>query len=173
MVELDHWKKFPFPVYGNTVEIANELRTFHDGLLKNNKNKVLPETCDDPTIDCYLTGRFHRCRYLTTWHSWNWSSRLGDFRGTGIFFLGILQSMYHRFHNIVAVQLKALNPKWSDERIYQESRRVVIACYQNHVIDWLRVFAGKFLLTWSWYQQNQLISIFNLKATKRRNDSVQ
>jgi peroxidase len=110
------------PVYGNTDEIASELRTFEDGLMKNNKNKVLPETCDDPDTECYLTG---------------------DFRGTGIFFLGILQSMYLRFHNVVAPQLKALNPKWDDERIYQETRRVVTACYQNHAIDWLRVFAGK------------------------------
>ncbi|KAG4065210.1 hypothetical protein HA402_007607 [Bradysia odoriphaga] len=109
------------PVYGNTVELANELRTFQGGLLKNNKNKVLPETCDDPSKNCYLTG---------------------DFRATSIFFLGLLQSMYHRFHNVVAPQLKALNPKWDDERLYQETRRIVIACYQNHVIDWLRIFAG-------------------------------
>ncbi|XP_037041550.1 peroxidase-like [Bradysia coprophila] len=110
------------PVYGNTEEIASELRTFKYGLLKNNKNKVLPETCDDPTIDCYLTG---------------------DFRGTAMYFLGILQSMYHRFHNVVAPQLNTLYPKWDDERLYQETRRIVIACYQNHAIDWLRVFAGK------------------------------
>ncbi len=50
--------------------------------------------------------------------------------------------MYHRLHNIVAGQLKELNPKWKDEQLYQESRRLCIAIYQNHVMDWLRVFVG-------------------------------
>lgn len=70
---------------------------------------------------------------------------LGDMRGTAFFTLGVLQSMYHRFHNIVAEQLKSLHPKWNDEKLYQETRRIVIAVYQNHVMDWLRVFSGTVL----------------------------
>lgn len=47
---------FIFAVYGNDDAISKSLRTFENGQMKNNKNKVLPETCDDPTTDCYLTG---------------------------------------------------------------------------------------------------------------------
>lgn len=71
------------------------------------------------------------------------SITVGDARGTGFPTLGIQQSIYHRLHNIIATVLKLVNPKWNDERLFQEAKRINIAIYQNNVYtEWLRVFIG-------------------------------
>ncbi|XP_050437286.1 peroxidase-like [Adelges cooleyi] len=47
--------------------------------------------------------------------------------------LGItmIQNIFLRFHNFVAYKLSMLNPYWEDERLYQESRRLIIAVIQR------------------------------------------
>lgn len=68
---------------------------------------------------------------------------LGDARGTAFFTLGILQSIYHRLHNIIATELKRFNPTLDDEHLFQEAKRINVAIYQNNVyVEWLRVFVG-------------------------------
>lgn len=49
-----------FLVYGSSESVIKALRSRRDGLLKNDANKVLPRTCNDPNEDCYLTGNSYR-----------------------------------------------------------------------------------------------------------------
>merc|ERR1719244_1936159 len=49
-----------------------------------------------------------------------------------------------REHNRVAGILSQQNPQWSDERVFQESRRFVTAEYQHIVYnEWLPAVLGK------------------------------
>lgn len=67
----------------------------------------------------------------------------GDFRFGQTPTLGLIHSMFFRFHNIVASQLAKLNPRWDNEKIFNEARRISIATYQ-HIIyyDWLPKVLG-------------------------------
>jgi peroxidase len=45
-----------------------------------------------------------------------------------------------REHNRVATELQNLNPFWTDDQLFQETKRIVIAEYQNIIYsEWLPI----------------------------------
>lgn len=55
-----------------------------------------------------------------------------------------LQIMYVREHNRIADALHQINPHWDDEILYQESRRINIAKFQQITYyEWLPYFLGE------------------------------
>ncbi|XP_073819584.1 chorion peroxidase [Musca autumnalis] len=110
------------PVYGSSLETARELRLFKGGKLRmfNDFGRdMLPLTndrsaCgnDDPSMTCFKSG---------------------DGRTNQIISLVVLHILFAREHNRIADILSQINPRATDELLYQEARRIVIAEMQ-HII---------------------------------------
>lgn len=112
-------------IYGNDEQQALGLRQFQGGLLKSsriNGAEFLPfdgrigEGCILPTagirrgMRCFVAG----------------DNRVNELTG-----LVTMHNLFLREHNRVARLLWSLNPGWPDEKLYQESRRIVIAELQH------------------------------------------
>jgi hypothetical protein len=114
-------------VYGTDNATASFLRTFSGGLLKTtmlNGLELPPiNTANLPVEDNanhYNTSQL----YL-----------LGDVRGNENPALTALHTLFIREHNRRARELATLNPTWTDEELYQEARRWVIAVIQHVTFD--------------------------------------
>lgn len=61
--------------------------------------------------------------------------------------LTAIHTIWMREHNRVARQLKALNPSWNDETVFQEARRFVVAEMQHITYnEWLPIIVGEIFL---------------------------
>ncbi len=53
-----------------------------------------------------------------------------------------------RSHNEIARGLKKVNPFWTDEILFQEARRILVAVYQNIIYsEYLELLLGKAIMT--------------------------
>uniref|UniRef100_A0A1I7X297 Uncharacterized protein n=1 Tax=Heterorhabditis bacteriophora TaxID=37862 RepID=A0A1I7X297_HETBA len=76
-----------------------------------------------------------------------------------------LDSIWISQHNNIAEKLKNLNPSWSDEELYQESRRVVIAQIQHITFnEYLPLLLGKETMV---CLSNRLIILYNHGLEKK------
>lgn len=102
-------------VYGSDAQRAAALRTLQGGHLKTSEGGLLPfnttglENATPP-------GAPASAFYVA-----------GDVRANENVELLALHTLFVREHNRVADRLAASNPSWSDEKLYQEARRVVAA----------------------------------------------
>ena len=121
-------------VYGSSVDISNSLRSFSKGQLKTSvgvqANRLyLPKSTTDQcstdtnsALKCFEAGETRT------------SENLGL---TGI------QTLFLREHNRIASALANLNPSWTDEVLFYETRRIVQAVYQHITYsDWIPATIG-------------------------------
>ncbi|KAI9554530.1 hypothetical protein GHT06_019803 [Daphnia sinensis] len=110
---ITHWLDGSM-VYGSSSSELDSLRLGRGGELKNSTTEdgmeLLPlrPSCSDAT--CYYAG---------------------DVRAQENPQLAIVHTLMMREHNRIARALAQLNPLWSDEVIFQETRRIVIAQLQH------------------------------------------
>lgn len=58
--------------------------------------------------------------------------------------LALIHSLLLRLHNHVAIKLSKVNRNWTDEHLFNETKRICIALYQHIVYEeWLPLFLGK------------------------------
>ncbi|CAH0578980.1 unnamed protein product [Chrysodeixis includens] len=109
------------PLYGSSASKSDKLRLFRNGMLQygrvQQRRPVLPperrdELCRKGAVstDCFKSG----------------DGRVNEHPG-----LVAAHIVWLRQHNRMAQELTHLNPHWSDEKIYQETRKIVGAMVQH------------------------------------------
>ncbi|XP_055946527.1 peroxidase-like [Argiope bruennichi] len=121
-------------VYGSFYDNNNILRSFKDGQMKVcwiNNTEMLPQA-HHISYQCGFPQRDQFC------------FRAGDMRANEQVELTALHTIWMREHNRVAMRLRSINPKWDEEKLFQESRRLVIAELQHIAYnEFLPVLLGK------------------------------
>ncbi|KAL1122797.1 hypothetical protein AAG570_003123 [Ranatra chinensis] len=105
-------------VYGSDMCEARILRSYSGGKLNTTRYKgkqLLPQTssnleCRAPSGLCFNAG---------------------DDRASEQPSLGSLHTVWLREHNRIATEFSRINPQWPDEKLYQETRRLLGAIYQH------------------------------------------
>lgn len=116
-------------IYGATAVTGRNVRLYKKGLLKQSPNKQLLPSQDKK--GCVLTADNQFCFMA------------GDKRANVVPNLSILHIIFVREHNRIASRLLDLHPAWDDEKLFQETRRIVIAVMQNIVYsEYLPVILG-------------------------------
>uniref|UniRef100_A0A1I7VHT5 Chorion peroxidase n=1 Tax=Loa loa TaxID=7209 RepID=A0A1I7VHT5_LOALO len=120
-------------IYGSNMERVNKLRAYRNGFLltqQNSRYHSLLRNTNDGT--CTSNRSSQRC-FLSG----------GEF--TNLFpTQTALHTIWLRQHNNIAKQLKSINIDWDDEKLFQESRRIVIAQIQHITYnEFLPIIVGK------------------------------
>ncbi|KAK7074890.1 hypothetical protein SK128_026306 [Halocaridina rubra] len=99
-------------VYGSTDKVSQLLREGFGGKMMNTKERdLLPRACcGDRSFTCFRAG----------------DSRVNEQPG-----LASMHTIWLRLHENIVADFAILNPKWNDEKLYQETRQVVIALAQQ------------------------------------------
>lgn len=105
-------------IYGSSHAALKKLRSFNGGRLRTNPSNVLPVE----------HGNYYS----------------GDDRASQTHFLTVIHALFVRNHNYISDKLATINPHWSEERLFQESRKINIAVYQKIIYEeWLPIVMGK------------------------------
>uniref|UniRef100_A0A8B9T2T4 NAD(P)H oxidase (H2O2-forming) n=1 Tax=Anas platyrhynchos TaxID=8839 RepID=A0A8B9T2T4_ANAPL len=136
-------------IYGPSHSWSDALRSFSGGQLAAGPSGQLPKETD---------GR------VPMWKALDPSTGQGGPRG--IYDLGnawgnenrFLQAesiAWFRYHNHLATELAQAQPSWSDEDIFQHTRKKVIATFQSIVLyEWLPALLGRAVPEYTGYQQH-------------------
>ncbi|KAK2164701.1 hypothetical protein LSH36_60g05053 [Paralvinella palmiformis] len=140
-------------VYGPNKAWTDSIREFKDGLLQvddtkgpyggefpRNNSIRLPYINPPPPRDHPKIKPISRF------------NKIGNPRGNENPFLLTMGIMWFRYHNAWARKLKDQHPDWSDEKLFNEARKMVVGVYQKITTkDWLPQWLGKELEPYSGY----------------------
>lgn len=99
-------------IYSSNIQLSDNSRLFRDGLLVFGKGGTVNDICRNGGINSACV-------------------KAGDTRSAEQPGLLAMHTIFVSEHNRVALQLSDLNPHWSDEKLYQEARRIIGAMIQH------------------------------------------
>ncbi|XP_058451807.1 peroxidase [Malaya genurostris] len=120
-------------LYGNHEKETLPLRTSHGGKLRSqtfDSVEYLVESSDKK--QCVANDTLSTICYAS-----------GDTRVNVNPFVTLLHTLFLRSHNRLTNHLSLSNPHWSDERLFQFSRRINIRIYRKIVREWAETILGK------------------------------
>jgi hypothetical protein len=111
--------------------VADALRTHSGGLLKTSPGNMLP----NDNLNYFTQSQINALNMANDAQAVPESSLFaaGDVRANENVELTALQTLFVRNHNLIAGELQREHPNWTDEKIYQEARKINIAQYQEIV----------------------------------------
>ncbi|ALC47914.1 CG42331 [Drosophila busckii] len=100
------------PIYSNNARSSDSARIFRNGLLVYGRGNLADDVCHRGAIaaHCIRSG----------------DGRSGEQPG-----LLAMHLVWVGEHNRISLNLSDLNPHWSDEKLYQETRRIIGAMFQH------------------------------------------
>ncbi|KAJ8305385.1 hypothetical protein KUTeg_015930 [Tegillarca granosa] len=119
-------------IYGSTVKESDKLRLFKDGLLLTSPGRMLPPRADQTT--CTITDQRDFCLlavFVLKVFRTVLLHIVGDRRVQEVPTLASLHITFVRYHNHIARRLKSINPHWTDEHLFQETRKIIGAINQK------------------------------------------
>jgi hypothetical protein len=136
-------------IYGSTAELARSLRTLTGGQMKMSTGELLPT--NETGIDPNSPPNFFVA---------------GDIRANENLTLISIHSLFLREHNRLADKFATEHPTWTDEQLYQEARRWVIAELQAITYnEFLPAILGQKMPQYKGYNANVNPGIANEFAT--------
>jgi hypothetical protein len=150
-------------VYGSDLERSLKLRTFIGGKLKTSAGNMLPYNTYngeyDAPVDPTSPGMAMVSPYIKKWYI------AGDVRANENILLTAMHTLFVREHNRVADEVALENPHWTDEQIYQKTRKIVGGIIQAIAYEeWLPVL-GVELPPYTGYDTTDNPGIMNVFAT--------
>jgi len=110
-------------IYGSTEEDLRHLRLFKTGKLKYhnmpNRKSLLPELHHPHEGECIVSSPRLFC------------FTAGDGRANEQPGLTAMHTIWLRQHNLIAEKLSLINPHWTEETAFQETRKIVIGMLQH------------------------------------------
>ena len=135
-------------VYGSTATRARFLRELEGGRLKVGPNfppgSSNPSLPTGPPCPPRENGRGEEENRDCVVPGFNESFVAGDVRANEQVSLTVMHTLWVREHNRIAGILQGLNAQWDDERVYQETRKIVGALIQKITLyDYLPLILGE------------------------------
>ncbi|KAK0181298.1 hypothetical protein PV327_003591 [Microctonus hyperodae] len=147
-------------IYGTKKVWSDYLRTYsngtfdHNGMLAHSDDRQYPERNKIRLPMENPPPPIHHKEYINRHYTENVERfyMLGNPRGNENPFVLALSIIWFRWHNVLAEQFAKRYPGWSDDIVYNEARKWVIATQQQIVVyDWLPQFIGKNLSDYEGY----------------------
>jgi len=147
-------------VYGSTQERADWLRTFEGGKLKMSNLNLLPFNTMNGEFNANIDANAPEMD--DELHSNSKLFVAGDSRANENTLLIAVHTLFVREHNRLAEDYGVKHPDWSDEKIYQKARKMVIGFIQSILYDeWLPAM-GVHLEPYSAYDESIDASVSNV-----------
>jgi peroxidase-like protein (fragment) len=128
-------------IYGSSQETSYNLREMKGGRLKTTQlyrehhyKDLLPLKIENPDRSCQRQGQRQDM----------YCFEAGDPRANLQLGLTILLTLFVRQHNRIADELSYINAHWNDEKVFQETRKIIIAHLQHIIFnEYLPIVLGR------------------------------
>uniref|UniRef100_A0A4W5PMN0 NAD(P)H oxidase (H2O2-forming) n=1 Tax=Hucho hucho TaxID=62062 RepID=A0A4W5PMN0_9TELE len=125
-------------IYGPSSSWSDALRSFSGGLLASGEQRDMPKRSGSTSL------MWSAADPSTGQHEPVGLYELGNAWGNENVFTMAEGIVWFRYHNYIASQLSEKHPLWSDEDLFQNARKTVVATFQNIAFyEWLPGFLGE------------------------------